>query len=414
MMNGNLIIGQSGGPTAVINASLAGIIAKATEMGFEGKIYGMVNGIEGLLKENITDLRKTFSNAERLNALKSTPSAYLGSCRYKMPSPEVDDSVYKKTFEILRKYNIRYFFYIGGNDSMDTVYRLSEYAKNSDYEICILGLPKSIDNDLGGTDHCPGFGSAAKFIAASIREMHLDTTSYDLESVLIVEIMGRNAGWLTASAALARGAGCSSPDLIYLPESRFDMQAFLKDVDEVVKRKKVAIVAVSEGIRDEKGTYICESTASGAVDNFGHKYLSGAGKVLENEVRSRLGYKARAVELNVLQRCAAHIQSAADAEEAFENGKAAFCAAQSGITGKMLGYKRGYEGGKYYVTSEPTDIAGVANLEKKVPREWINEKGNDVTEEFLNYAKPLIAGESYPEYENGLPKYIILNKNGVQ
>lgn len=410
MIKGNLIVGQSGGPTAVINASLAGIIEKASETGFDGEVYGMVNGIEGLLKENITDLKMFLSDKEALEKLKKTPSAYLGSCRYKMPSPEKDETDYKRAFEILKKYNIRYFFYIGGNDSMDTAYRLSEYAKSLDYEIYIIGVPKSIDNDLSGTDHCPGYGSAAKFIATSIREMYLDTASYDLESVLIVEIMGRNAGWLTASAALAKNDICSAPDLIYLPEVPFDTESFLADVDALVKKKKVVIAAVSEGIRSSDGKYICESTASGAVDNFGHKYLSGAGKVLENEARERLGYKARAVELNVLQRCAAHIQSEADVNEAFENGKAAFSAALNKVSGKMMGYVRRYEDGKYYVTSEPSDISGVANIEKKVPPEWINENGNYVNEEFIKYAAPLIEGESYPEYENGLPAYISRKK----
>ncbi len=405
MLKGNLVIGQSGGPTVAINSSLAGVIKGALDSGFEGKILGMVNGIEGLLKEKFTDLGEKFKNEENLEKLIHTPSAYLGSCRYKMPKAEAGREIYKKIFEIFEKNNIKYFFYIGGNDSMDTVYRLSEYAKENDIDVKIMGVPKTIDNDLAGTDHCPGYGSAAKFIATAIKEMHRDTNVYDLESVLIVEIMGRNAGWLAAAASLARDNTCTSPDLIYLPEVAFNMDSFLEDVKECLKKRKVVVVAISEGIKDESGTYICESTASGAVDNFGHKYLSGSGKVLENAVRESLGVKARAVELNVFQRCAAHIQSKTDIEEALLNGEAAFKAALMGETGKMMGYVRK---GEYEISFVPMDITKIANVEKIVPRSWINERGNDVTEDFISYARPLIMGESYPSYENGIPCHITL------
>lgn len=404
-MEGNIVIGQSGGPTAVINASLAGIIEGAIESGINGKILGMVNGIEGLLQEKFIDLGAEFASEEKRIALSRTPAAYLGSCRYKLPKNS-DDEIYGKVFEILKKHNIRYFLYIGGNDSMDTVYRLSEYSKKSDYDVKIVGVPKSIDNDLSGTDHCPGYGSAAKFIATAVREMSLDTEVYDLKSVLIVEIMGRNAGWLTASAALARGDSFTAPDLIYLPEIPFDTEKFLKDVSRIADEKKTVIVAVSEGIRGADGEYVCESMASGAVDNFGHKYLSGSGKVLENLVRERLGIKARAVELNVFQRAASHIASECDRKEALENGKAAFAAAQSGVSGMMVGYERVEKDGKYSVISTPSEIAGIANIEKKVPIEWINEEGNFVTEDFIRYASPLIQGEGKVEYKNGLPLYI--------
>ncbi len=407
MTKGNIAIGQSGGPTAVINASLCGVIEGALSSNFEGKIYGVVNGIEGLLSEKFTDLRQTFSDEKNREILCKTPSAYLGSCRYKMPRGNEKNEIFEKVFSILEKYDIKYFIYIGGNDSMDTVYRLSEYAKENKYDVCIMGIPKSIDNDLEGTDHCPGYGSAIKYIATSIKEMHRDTSVYDLKSVLIVEIMGRNAGWLTAGAALARGEGCTAPDFIYLPERPFVMDKFLSDIKEAVSKKKQVIVAVSEGIRDENGVYVCESTSSGAVDSFGHKYLSGAGKVLENAVRENLGFKARAVELNVLQRCASHIQSLCDVNEARQNGKEAFSAAYSGMSGKMLGYVRYKD---YEIKSEPVDISNVANFEKKVPDSWINEEGNDVTEEFMNYAKPLVLGESYPLYENGLPVHISLSE----
>ena len=403
-MKGNLVIGQSGGPTAVINASVAGIVSGAVKQGFDGEILGMVNGIEGLLNENFLDLKR-FSDKDEKEALIDTPSAYLGSCRFKMPKPEEDPGIYEKIFNIIKKRNIRYFLYIGGNDSMDTVYRLSEYARGRDWEMSIVGVPKSIDNDLAGTDHCPGYGSAAKFIASSIREMAIDTGVYNLKSVLIVEIMGRNAGWLTASAALARNENFSAPDLIYLPEADFAPDKFLSDVEGKLREKNTVIVAVSEGIRSSDGKYICDSVASGAVDNFGHKYLSGAGKVLENMVRERLGVKARAVELNVLQRCAGHLKSERDVTEALKNGEDAFNAAYSGVTGMMIGLER-ISDEPYEIKNTPADIKNSANAEKKIPKEWITPGGNDVTEEFLRYARPLIEGEHHPKFSGGLPVYI--------
>lgn len=404
-MQGNLVIGQSGGPTAVINASVAGIISGALKSGFGGKILGMVNGIEGLLNENFIDLSEKFSDPDKREALINTPSAYLGSCRFKMPAPGADMSVYEKLFETIKKHNIRYFLYIGGNDSMDTVYRLSEYFKEKEYKISIVGVPKSIDNDLAGTDHCPGYGSAAKFIASSVREMAIDTAVYAIKSVLIVEIMGRNAGWLTASSVLARTESITAPDLIYLPETEFDPEKFLSDVSGKLEKKNTVVVAVSEGIRGADGKYICDSVSSGAVDNFGHKYLSGAGKVLEGLVRGRLGVKARAVELNVLQRCAGHIKSGCDVAETLRNGEDAFNAALSGVTGMMMGYER-ISDSPYSVKSVPGDIKNAANAEKKIPKEWITPEGNDVTEAFIKYAGPLVEGEYHPKYSGGLPVYI--------
>lgn len=404
-MKGNLIIGQSGGPTAVINASVAGIISGAIKSGFEGEILGMVNGIEGLLNENFINLKERFSDEKNREALVNTPSAFLGSCRMKLPAPEKDSAVYEKIFDSIKKHNIGYFLYIGGNDSMDTVYRLSKYAKEKSIDVNIVGVPKSIDNDLAGTDHCPGYGSAAKFIASSIREMAIDTGVYNLKSVLIVEIMGRNAGWLTASAALARSENSSAPDLIYLPEADFSPERFLADVNEKLKAKNTVIVAVSEGIKTGDGKYVCESVASGAVDNFGHKYLSGAGKVLETLIRERLGVKARAVELNVLQRCAGHLKSERDVTETYKNGEDAFYAAYSGVTGMMVGYER-ISDEPYEVKNTPADIENAANTEKKVPIEWITPEGNDVTDEFLRYARPLIEGEHHPKFSGGLPVYI--------
>lgn len=406
-MRGNLIIGQSGGPTAAINASLAGVIEAALEEGFSGNIYGMIHGIDGLLKEERTDLGATFRNAESRDILMHTPSAYLGSCRYRLPREEEAPEVYEKLFGILAKHDIRYLLYIGGNDSMDTVHRLSRYAASKNKDVFVVGIPKTIDNDLYGTDHTPGYGSAAKFVATAVREMHRDTAVYDLESVLIAEIMGRNAGWLTGAAALARNESCTSPDFIYLPEVPFSLDAFLRDIKERSQKQKTVVVAVSEGVRDANGAYLCEGVASGAVDTFGHTYLSGAGKVLEHIVRERLQIKARSVELNVLQRCAAHIQSAADLAEARDNGRAAFSAVTRGLTGCMIGYQRTGDGKIAHV---PVDIAEVANKEKPVPRAWINDAGNDVTEDFIRYAQPLILGESYPAYEDGLPVQIALPK----
>ncbi len=406
-MQGNLIVGQSGGPTAAINASLCGVIEAGIEQGFSGKIYGMRYGIDGLLNEEWIDLGTAFQQSDRRDALLHTPAAYLGSCRRRLPGFEDKPEIYEKLFGILDKHDIRYVLYIGGNDSMDTVYRLSCYAKENHKNVAVLGIPKTIDNDLYGTDHTPGYGSAAKFVATAVREMHRDTTVYDLESVLIVEVMGRNAGWLTAAAALARNEYCTSPDFIYLPEVPFSVDAFLKDVKECVNRQKTVVVAVSEGVRDINGAYLCESVASGAVDTFGHTCLSGAGKVLEHIVRERLGIKARSVELNVLQRCSAHIQSATDLLEARDNGKAAFSAVMRGLTGCMMGYQRENDDS---ITHVPIDIQAVANKEKTVPRAWINASGNDVTAEFIRYARPLILGESYPTYAQGLPLQIALSK----
>ena len=399
----NCLVGQSGGPTAVINASLCGVIKGAMEAGEIDTVYGAVNGIQGFMEEKLIDLGRTFRNKKDLETLRITPSAYLGSCRYKLPQD--DKQVFEEIFKKFQKYEIRYFFYIGGNDSMDTVLKLSEYAKEVDYQISIIGIPKTIDNDLAVTDHTPGFGSAAKYIASSLLEITHDSEVYDVDSVTIVEIMGRNAGWLTAASALARREGNEAPHLIYLPEVPFSMERFLEDVKTVNKEYKNVIVAISEGIRDEDGAYICESTASGLKDIFGHKYLSGSGKVLENAVRENLGYKARAVELNVLQRCASHTASLTDINEAEQIGKAAVKEALEGTTGKMMVYVRD-NGKEYSISIKTHDIKSIANEEKVVPRDWINKDGNDVTEHFIQYAAPLILGEPKIQYQNGLPVYL--------
>lgn len=404
---GNCLVGQSGGPTAVINASLCGVIKAGIKDERINKVYGAVNGIQGFLNENICDLSEIFSDSKKLDVLKITPSAYLGSCRYKLK--ENDTETFEKIFKLFSKYDITSFFYIGGNDSMDTVYKLSAYAKEINYPISIIGVPKTIDNDLDITDHTPGFGSAAKYIAASILEITHDSEVYDTNSVTIIEIMGRNAGWLAASSALARNEISSAPHLIYLPEVPFSIDKFIEDVKEANKKHKNVIVAISEGIKDENGVYVCETTASGLTDTFGHKYLSGSGKVLENAVREKLGFKARAVELNVLQRCASHISSLTDINEAEEIGMKAVEEALAGSTGKMMIFVR-ENCSDYKLSIKSHDITNIANAEKIVPESFISESGNDVTEAFMDYAKPLILGEPKIEYKDGLPVYIKLNK----
>ncbi len=400
----NAIVGQSGGPTAAINASLAGVIKACGASDKIGTVYGMKNGINGLLKESLVDLGALSKNEEQLNLLLKTPASFLGSCRFKLP--ETDDALYEKLFSILQKYNIKYFFYIGGNDSMDTALKLSAYAKQHEKDVYFVGVPKTIDNDLPDTDHTPGFGSAAKYIATTVREISADSLVYDVNSVTIVEIMGRNAGWLTASSALGR-TGKLGPDLIYLPERAFSFEQFKADIIEVSKNKKNIIVAISEGAHTEDGTYVCEAVSSGTEDVFGHKYLGGTARVLEDYVRREFGFKARGIELNVPQRCAGHLLSKTDITESFYVGCAAVSMALDGKTGIMASIQR-TGNNPYESTFAPVAIESVANLEKTVPDAFINEAGNDVTEAFIEYALPLITGEIVPEFENGVPKQLVL------
>ena len=407
---GNAVVGQSGGPTAAINATLAGVIKgalNAKEAGYIKTLYGMRNGIEGFLEERFVDLTARFEGGRDLETLKATPAAALGSCRKKMKSPEVDPDTYKKIFDIFKKHDIRYFFYIGGNDSMDTVSKLSQYAKDNDYEICVVGVPKTIDNDLMATDHTPGFGSAAKFVATTLKEMLRDISVYTLDAVTIVEIMGRDAGWLTASAALPQISGGVAPDLIYLPEKTFDADKFIESVRAALKKHPAVLVAVSEGIRYADGTYVGASTAKGDLDAFGHVRLSGAGKNLEWLVKDKIGCKVRSVELNLPQRAAGHILSATDISESFGVGKGAVEAAVNGNTGIMMTIER--------VSAEPyksavgyAEIAKIANEVRHVPDEFINENHDGITEEGIKYLAPLIMGEVAVEYECGLPKHIII------
>lgn len=405
---GNAIVGQSGGPTAAINATLAGVIFGAMNSESIGRIYGMKNGIEGFLADNIIELDGYFPDGDAFEVLKRTPAAALGSCRRKLPSE--GDPKYKQTFEKIieqfKKFDIRFFFYIGGNDSMDTVAKLSKYTAECGYEMRVIGVPKTIDNDLLGTDHTPGFGSAAKYISVTMQEILRDTAVYTQKAVTIVEIMGRDTGWLTASSALGKLSSLPSPDLIYLPERAFDSDEFFSDLKKILSEKPNVVIAVSEGLRFADGSFVGEGTQSGAVDVFGHKYLSGTAKALELAVRDKLGIKVRSIELNLPQRCASHIASLCDIEESFGVGKAAVSAAEQGVSREMMVILRdSNEGEPYSSVFGHMDIDLIANRTKFVPKHFINERGNFVTDDCLRYILPLINGESYPEYRGGLPVF---------
>ncbi|MFA7636178.1 MAG: 6-phosphofructokinase [Monoglobales bacterium] len=400
----NCIVGQSGGPTAVINSSLCGVATAALKSDKIDKVFGAENGIEGVLNERFIDMSTVLKTAEDAETLNHTPSSYLGSCRFKLPAI-TDDAFYKNVFDIFTRNNIGYFFYIGGNDSMDTVDKLSAYAKKIGYDINIIGVPKTVDNDLTETDHTPGFGSAAKYIATTVREIGIDSDVYNLNSVTIVEIMGRNAGWLTAASILARNELFKAPHLIYLPEVTFENEKFLNDIKALnASGVNNIIVAVSEGIKYADGTYVCEAASSGLTDVFGHKNLSGTAKVLENVVREKLGFKARGVEINVSQRCAAHYTSETDVTEAFDVGQAAVKEAENGGTGMMMAFER-VSDNPYKIEIKAKEISKIANGERVVPAEWIIN-GNDLSGEMITYLRPLIMGEPKIRTENGIPVYL--------
>lgn len=407
MTKKNLIVGQSGGPTAVINSSLYGVVSEGIAHSDEiGEVYGMVNGIEGFLEDRILNFREALPG-EQLDYLKHTPGAYLGSCRYKLPE-SLEDPVYPLLFEKFEEMNIGWFFYIGGNDSMDTVSKLSRYAAQTGSSIRVIGEPKTIDNDLVHTVHTPGYGSAAKYVASTVREITLDANVYEKKSVTIIEIMGRHAGWLTAASALARKYKGDNPFFIYLPESAFDTEKFLKDVESAFEKNCNVVVCVSEGIHDADGTFICEYDSSVGTDTFGHKMLAGCGKYLENLVRDRLGVKARSVELNVSQRCSASLISAADQKEAVSAGRFGVQAALNGETGKMVSFvRRQAEDGSYQMECGLEDVNLICNEEKEVPAEWITENGSDVSDEFIKYVTPLVQGSvNVPLGEDGLPVFV--------
>ena len=406
---GNAIFGQSGGPTSVINSSASGVIQEALKQNDILKVFGAANGIKGILDENFFDM--SFEDIDELNLMKTTPSSALGSVRYKLKDSEVDDTDYKRLLEVFKKYNIKYFFYNGGNDSMDTCNKVSKYMQKVGYDCRVMGVPKTIDNDLFGTDHCPGYGSAARYVAVSTMEVYHDARVYDTPMVCVLEVMGRNAGWLTAATALATHMG-AGPDLIYLPEFDFDMDKFLSDVKKVYDNNNgKVIVAVSEGIKDKDGKYISEygSDLAKTKDSFGHAQLGGTGAVLANILKEKLGCKTRAIEFSLLQRCATHCGSKTDVEEAFLAGQMAVKYAVEGTTDHMVAFERA-EGEEYKCNIKLLNLTHVANTEKKIPREWVNEELNGLNQAFIDYALPLIQGESTPPMVNSLPRFAKLKK----
>lgn len=408
-LKGAAILGQSGGPTSVINASAAGVFIEALKQENITQVYGARHGIRGILNEEFYDINK--EDLFELELLKTTPSSLIGSVRHKLKPIDVDDSEYRRLLEVFKKYNIRYFFYNGGNDSMDTCNKISKFFKNSGYECYCMGVPKTIDNDLCITDHCPGYASAAKYIATSTMELFQDATVYDIPTIVVLEIMGRNAGWLTAASALAayKGAG---PDLIYLPEVPFDLDKFYADVEKVYKEKNgKVLIAISEGIKTKEGKYIPELASNLAKDSFGHAQLGGAAQIIADMLKDRFKTKVRAIEFSLLQRCAQHLASKVDVEEAYNAGVKAVQAAVDGITDKMVGFKRTYDkSGNYVCEYVLIDLADVANSEKKVPLEWINKNQTGMTDDYIKYALPLIQGEMKAPLEDGLPRFAQLKK----
>ena len=405
----NVIVGQSGGPTSVINSSLLGVFKTAKDRGAD-IVYGMVHGIKGLLDRDIVDLSAQIKTDLDMDLLKRTPSSFLGSCRYKLPDIEGNEETYEKIFAILNELEIYAFFYIGGNDSMDTIKKLTDYGNKIESPIRFIGVPKTIDNDLAITDHTPGFGSAAKYIAATTKEIIRDGLVYDYPVVSVIEIMGRNAGWLTAAAALSKGEDCEGVDLIYMPETVFDVDNFIKKVGELLEENRSIVIAVSEGIKVADGRYVCElADHIDYVDAFGHKQLAGTARYLTGEISKRFRVKTRAIELSSLQRCAAHVTSRIDVTEAFNAGGAAVKLAFEGATGQVITLQRVSED-PYMCITEPADVHFIANVEKKVPREWINEDGTYVTPELVHYIRPLIQAEIAPLWVDGLPRHLKLER----
>lgn len=408
ILKGACLFGQSGGPTSVINASAAGVFIEALAQENITAVYGAEHGIVGILNERFFDISK--ENKEELELLKTTPSSSLGSVRYKLESEEVDEKDYIRLLEVFKKYNIRYFFYNGGNDSMDTCNKISKYMQKSGHECRVMGVPKTIDNDLAITDHCPGYGSAAKYVATTLMELYLDTHVYDTGLITVVEIMGRNAGWLTAASQLAKYKNLG-PDLIYLPEKPFCLKEFIEEVKEVAKIKKdKVIVAVSEGIKDKSGKYISEYASSVSRDSFGHAQLGGLASFLANEINEATGVKVRPIEFSLMQRCGAHLASARDVEEAYMAGVMAVRHAVNGETDKMVIFERDKTSKEYKIIYGLTDVNLVANAEKKVPLAWIKEDNSGLTQEFVDYALPLIQGDFKAPLVNGLPRFANLKK----
>ncbi len=404
---GNAIFGQSGGPTAVINSSAAGVFIEAlSHSDIIGKVYGAAHGIKGILSEEIFDIGQ--EDPYELELLKTTPSSALGSCRYKLKDASADETDYIRLLEVFRKYNIRYFFYNGGNDSMDTCNKISKYMQKADWECRVMGVPKTIDNDLFGTDHCPGFASAAKYIATSTMEISLDARVYDFGMVTVIELMGRNAGWLTAATAVSASKGLG-PDLIYLPEIPFDIDKMMKDVKNIYDKTKKCVIAVSEGVKSRDGSYIPELVGTVARDAFGHAQLGGTAAILSGYIGERLNCKVRGIEFSLLQRCAAHLASKTDVEESFFAGQTAVRSALEGMTDYMVGFERP-AAGPYRCIIKMIPLDEVANTERKIPAEWINGEGNGLLPPFLDYIMPLLAGESSPPMIDGVPRFAELKK----
>ena len=401
MLKGNCIIGQSGGPTAVINSSVLGLVHGAFYAPEIEKVLGVRYGVEGILKNKIFDFAR--EDPRELNLLRNTPSSALGTCRYKLHDYEENEADYEKIFDVFQKNNIRYFFYIGGNDSMDTVNKLNKYAEKINYDIVIIGVPKTIDNDLLGTDHTPGYGSAAKFIATSVMEVAHDSQVYDKENVHIIEVMGRNAGWLAASSVLARVDVSKAPDLIYLPERTFSLDRFMSDVEKVFKKKKNVLIVVSEGIKDKNGDYL-QARKSSEHDEFGHKQMGGVSRFLAGFVKENICNRVKALEMNILQRASMHFASRIDIEEAYQCGRDAIKFALRGKSGQMVSLVRDSTS-PYEYSTRIVPVEEVANHEKIVPDEWINESGNFVTDDLFQYVQPLIMGKVGLPLENGLPRY---------
>ncbi|MDD2189783.1 MAG: 6-phosphofructokinase [Eubacteriales bacterium] len=408
ILKGACLIGQSGGPTAVINASALGCIEAALKSDAVTRVYGAAHGIKGVLDDRLYDLN--LEDPKELSLMMNTPSSVLGTCRYKLRDFLVDDTEYRRILDIFEKYNIRYFFYNGGNDSMDTCSKISSYLSQHDYECRVIGIPKTIDNDLACTDHSPGYGSAAKYIATTCMEIYRDSTVYDTGSITVIEIMGRNAGWLVAASAIATYKGIG-PDLIYLPEIPFDMADFISDIAKVYERKGDVLVAVSEGIKDKNGSYITSyfTDDTKETDVFGHAKLGGLAANLANYANAKINAKVKGIEFGLIQRCAAHVASETDVREAYMAGADAFKAAEAGETDKMVAFERG-PGPGYSCHTTLIDLVEVANVEKKLPREWINEAGNGLLQPFIDYALPLIQGECTIPMVDGLPRFAKLKK----
>lgn len=405
-LKGAVLLGQSGGPTSVINASAAGVFITAIDSEHITDVYGAVHGIRGILNEEFYDMRK--EDRRELELLKNTPSSSIGSVRYKLADPAKDDTDYKRLLEVFKKYNIRYFFYNGGNDSMDTANKINEFMKNSGWDMRVMGVPKTIDNDLNITDHSPGYGSAARYVATTFMELFHDATVYDIPQVTIVEVMGRHAGWLTAASQLAKELG-QGPDLIYIPEQAFDIDTFNRRVKEVLAEKGKVLVAVSEGVQTADGKFIPEILGEIKRDSFGHAQLGGTASILASEVEKNLGIKVRAIEFSLMQRSAAHLASKVDVEEAYNAGKLAVEHAINGVSGKMVGFKR-LSSKPYKMEYVLIPLTEAANTEQKVPLEWILPNGEGLTQEFVDYALPLIQGDGGVVYENGLPRFAKLKK----